>query len=189
MATAIVQAFFKARSHVRIAAYDLTNIAGRLNELDQEFGNPDPHPLNDLAQRVDAACDTHLVRPDASHGFPAVSDPFAGSHQATTIDGRLAALPPAANDDRTAMLLHGIMQCITMAAVSIGSALQELRDIERRMEEFAHGSSATIAGIHPVMVPIAAGLRESLMQLQAQCELASHESFLYDWQERLQEFF
>jgi hypothetical protein len=47
--------------------------------------------------------------------------------------------------------LHGLMQCITLAAVSIGGALRDLRETERQMEEFSHGSSATIAGIHPVM--------------------------------------
>jgi hypothetical protein len=52
------------------------------------------------------------------------------------------------------MLLLGLMKCVVMVAVSIGSALRDLRDIERRMEEFAHGSSATITGIHNVMVPI-----------------------------------
>jgi hypothetical protein len=61
------------------------------------------------------------------------------------------------------MLLHGLMQCVTMAAVSIGGALRELRETERQMEKITHGSSATIAGIHPVMVPIAVGLKESLV--------------------------
>jgi hypothetical protein len=124
------------------AAHDLTNIAARINDLDAVFGYTDPHPLNDLAQRLDDACNIYLVRPSASHGFPAIPDQFAASQPLmTTIDNRLAALPPAT--DEPAILLHGLMQCVVMAAVSIGSALGDLRDIERRMEDFAAGSSVT----------------------------------------------
>jgi hypothetical protein len=80
---AVIRNFFEARNRVRIAAYDLTNIAARLNQLDEEFGNSGAHPLNDLARRVHDACSTHLVRPGPSHGFLAIPDMFAGSQQAT----------------------------------------------------------------------------------------------------------
>jgi hypothetical protein len=188
-AVAAIQSFFEARNRIRTAAYDLTNIAARLNQLNEEFGNEDTHPLNDLAKRVHDAYDDHLVRPGPADGFPAIPDLGAGSQLATVIDGNLANLPLVTDDDHTAMLLHGLMQCITMAAVNIGNALRDLREIERQMEEISHGSSATIAGIHPVMVPIFVGLKETLVELQAQCEFAGWESTTYTWQEDLREIF
>jgi hypothetical protein len=186
----IIQSFFEARDRVRTAAYDLTNIAARLNELDEEFGNSgEPHPLNGLARRVGDACTNHLVRPGPANGFPAIPDLGAGSQPATAIDGRLANMPPVTDEDRTAMLLHDLMQCITLVALSIGGALRDFREIEREMEEFSSGSSTTIAGIHSVMVPIFVGLKKSLVELEAQCELAGYESVTYTWEEDLRELF
>jgi hypothetical protein len=166
---AIMQDFFKACAAILIAAYDLTNIAERLNKLDLAFGNNDKplDPPNELAWRVHDAGSAYLVRPAASYGFPSVPDEIshppnstgstngAGQHaflispeQPTMIDGRLANLPATDDEGRTAMLLHGLMQCIVLATTSFGNALRDLRGIKQRMGRFAPGSSATIVGIH-----------------------------------------